>query len=98
MFYTYVLKSEKSGRFYTGFTSNLRKRLKQHNNGESYYTNREKPYLLVYYEASLNEDDARAREIYLKTGMGKRFIKNRIKNFQLKSGMIPLETAIALCK
>ena len=81
MFYTYILRSEKNGRFYTGFTSNLRKRLIQHNNGESYYTNRDKPYKLVYYESCLCEDDARSRETYLKTGMGKRFIKNRIKGF-----------------
>jgi len=81
MFYTYILKSEKNGRFYTGYTNNLRKRLMQHSNGESYFTNRDKPYLLVYYEACLNEDDARSREIFLKTGMGKRFVKNRIKIF-----------------
>ena len=81
MFYTYILKSEKNGRFYTGFTNNLRRRLTEHNNGESYFTKRDKPYLLVYYEACLNEEDARAREIFLKTGMGKRFVKNRNKNY-----------------
>ncbi len=81
MFYTYILKSEKNGRFYTGYTNDLRKRLIQHNKGQSYYTKRDIPYLLIYYEACLNEDDARSREIYLKTGMGKRFVKNRIKNY-----------------
>ena len=81
MFYTYILKSEKNGRFYTGYTSDLRKRLIQHNKGQSYYTKRDTPYLLVYYEACLNEDDARSREVYLKTGMGKRFVKNRLKNY-----------------
>lgn len=86
MFYTYILKSEKNGRFYTGFTSNLRKRLIQHNEGKSYYTKRDLPYLLVYYEACLNEDDARSREVYLKTAMGKRFVRNRIKHFLSLTG------------
>ena len=86
MFYTYILKSEKNGRFYTGYTNNLRKRLIQHNEGKSIYTKRDRPYLLVYYEACLNEDDARSREIYLKSGMGKRFVKNRIKRFLSLTG------------
>ena len=84
MFYTYILKSEKNGRFYTGFTNNLRRRFIEHNEGKSYFTNRDRPYRLVYYEACHNEEDARAREIYLKTGMGKRFIKNRIKHYLFK--------------
>lgn len=86
MFYTYILRSEKSGRFYTGYTNNLRKRLIQHNEGLSYYTKRDKPYLLVYFEACLSEDDARSRELYLKSGMGKRFVKNRIKRFLSLTG------------
>ena len=86
MFYNYVLKSEKNDRMYTGYTNNLRKRLIQHNEGKSYYTRRDKPYLLVYYEACLDEDDARSRELFLKSGMGKRFIKNRIKRFLSLTG------------
>ncbi|MES2930555.1 MAG: GIY-YIG nuclease family protein [Patescibacteria group bacterium] len=39
-YYTYILKSKKDGRIYTGSTGNLRERLTQHNNGESQYTNR----------------------------------------------------------
>lgn len=79
MFYTYVLESLKSGRWYTGYTGDLRKRLKEHNSNESTYTNKRGPYKLVYYEACLNEKDALARERYLKTTMGKRYLKNRLK-------------------
>ena len=86
MFYTYILKSEKNGIMYTGYTNDLRKRLRQHNQGKSYYTKRDKPYLLVYYEACLNEDDARSREKYLKSGMGKRYVKNRLKRFLSLTG------------
>lgn len=78
-YYTYVLKCEKTGVFYTGATNNLERRLQQHNGGEVYYTSNKLPLNLVYFEACLNKDDAYRRERYLKTGMGKRYIKNRIR-------------------
>ncbi|MBI4087407.1 MAG: GIY-YIG nuclease family protein, partial [Candidatus Liptonbacteria bacterium] len=81
MYYTYVLQSEKSGDFYTGYTNDLRKRFKEHNEGRSFYTKVRGPYQLVYYEACHNQDDARSRELYLKSGKGKRFLKSRLKRF-----------------
>lgn len=77
--YVYVLKSAKDGNWYTGCTSDLRKRLTEHNGGKSRYTKDRGPYELIYYEASLSKADAFARERYLKSGMGKRYIKNRLK-------------------
>ncbi|MCR4279355.1 MAG: GIY-YIG nuclease family protein [Candidatus Zambryskibacteria bacterium] len=81
MWYTYVLQSDKDRRLYTGISNDLRKRLEQHNSGKSTYTKNRGPFTLIYYEACLNQDDARSRELYLKSGMGKRYIKNRIKRF-----------------
>jgi putative endonuclease len=81
MFYVYVLRSEKSGLLYTGSTNDLRKRFNQHNSGKSAYTAKRGPYKLIYYEACSDEGDARTREIYLKTAMGKRYLKNRLKRF-----------------
>lgn len=78
-FYTYVLVSEKTGTFYTGATQNLTKRLKEHNEGKVYYTKSRLPIKLIYCEACLNKDDAFRRERYLKTDMGKRYIKSRLK-------------------
>lgn len=78
-FYTYVLRCEKTKTFYTGTTSNLEKRLEQHNKGQVFYTKNKLPLQLVYFEACLNKEDAYRRERYLKTGIGKRYIKNRIK-------------------
>lgn len=78
-FYTYVLKCEKTGVFYTGCTKNLKERLKQHSNGEVHYTSNKLPIILLYYEACLNQEDAYRRERYLKTGMGKRYLRGRIK-------------------
>lgn len=79
MFYTYLLKSKKDGSLYTGSTVDLRKRLKQHNSGQSGYTKKHMPYEIIYYEACLNEEDARSRELFLKSGMGKRYLKNRLR-------------------
>lgn len=81
MFYTYILQSEKSGKMYIGYTKDLRKRFKEHNDGKSTYTKGRGPYKIIYYEACLNEDDARSRELYLKTGVGRRYINARLKRF-----------------
>lgn len=86
MYYTYILQSLKNGSMYTGSTNDLRKRFKQHNAGISRYTNMHKPYKLIYYEACLDESDARSRETYLKSGMGKRYVKNRLKRFLSLTG------------
>jgi putative endonuclease len=86
MYYTYVLKSKKSGRLYTGYTNNLRKRFKEHNDNKSTYTKGRGPFYLVYYEACLDKNDAKARELYLKSGKGKRYLKTRLKRFLFRTG------------
>jgi len=85
-YYAYLLQSIKDGRFYTGFTSDLRKRFNQHNNDESTYTKGRGPFKLIYYEACLDLKDARQREKYLKSGRGKRFIHERLKRFLVRTG------------
>jgi len=77
-YYTYILRSKKDGNFYTGSTKDLRKCLAQHNKGLSTYTKGRGPFEVIYYEACLEEEKARSRELYLKTGMGKRYLKNRL--------------------
>ena len=84
--YVYVLRNSETGKLYTGCTSDLRKRLSEHLSGAVPSTKFRGPYELVYYEACMNEKDAFAREKYLKTGMGKRFIKNRNKRFLALTG------------
>lgn len=86
MYYTYVLRSKKNGRLYTGYTNDLRKRFKEHNDEKSTYTKYRGPYELTYYEACVDEGDARARELYLKTGKGKRYLKSRLKRFLFRTG------------
>lgn len=79
MFYVYLLLSLKDFKWYTGYTDNLKRRFEDHNKGLVYSTRKRKPFKIIYYEACLDEDDAKMREIYLKTGMGKRYLKNRLK-------------------
>ena len=81
MFYTYVLISKKDNKFYTGYIKNLKLRLEQHQNGIISSTRDRRPLKLVYYEACLDQKDATHREKYLKTYLGKMFLKNRLKSY-----------------
>ncbi len=87
MYYTYVIQSDKDKRFYTGFAEDLQNRLNDHNSGKVASTKNRMPFKLIYYEACLNEQDAIAREKYLKSGMGKRYLKNRLKRFLSLTGL-----------
>jgi len=86
MVYTYVLQSKKDDRWYTGATRDLRKRFKQHNNNEIQATKSRGSFILIYYEACHNEQEAFAREKFLKSGPGKQYIKNRLKRFLSLTG------------
>ena len=79
-FYVYVLKSVKDGNLYTGYTSDLEKRLFEHNSGLSKATKGRSPFELVYKEEYDNRSDAMKREKFLKTGKGRDFLKTRVSN------------------
>ncbi len=81
MYYVYLLQSLKDKKFYTGFTSDSKRRFEEHNTGLVTATNYSLPLNLVYYEFCLNQHDAIHREKYLKSVNGKRYIKNRLKKF-----------------
>ena len=80
MHYVYLLYSFKNKKLYTGFSSNLKKRIKEHNQGKSPYTKLKKPLKLIYYEAHLSKKDAQRREKYLKTTKGKASMKQIVRN------------------
>ena len=63
MYYTYVLISQKDQKLYTGYTNDLKSRLKEHNNGTVESTKNRIPFELVYYEACLDKNKAIKREI-----------------------------------
>jgi len=85
MYYVYVIQNNK-GTWYTGSTRDLRKRLREHNQGKSTWTKGKGEWKIIYYEACTQEQDARSREIYLKSGMGKRYLKSRLKRFLSLTG------------
>jgi len=80
MHYVYVLKSKKDNMFYIGYTDDLIRRLKLHNSGKVFSTRNRKPFDLIYYEASMNKEDALKWEKYLKTTYGHRYIRNRLRH------------------
>ena len=76
MYYTYILRSKSIPyQTYTGFTSNLKNRLKDHNSGKSFHTSKYKPWNLDFYCAFNNKQKALNFEKYLKSGSGKAFVK-----------------------
>ncbi|MFD2568633.1 GIY-YIG nuclease family protein [Pseudotenacibaculum haliotis] len=79
MFYVYVLYSEKFSRTYTGFTNNLERRLKEHNAKRNKSTKAFVPWSIIYKEEVETRVLAREREKYLKSGIGRDFIKTIIK-------------------
>jgi putative endonuclease len=79
--YVYVLRSLKDNQFYIGLSRNLLVRVQQHNNGLVTSTKKRTPFELVYWEGCVNESDAAQRERYLKTAWGKRYIKNRLRQY-----------------
>jgi len=66
MFFVYILKSLKDRDLYIGYTSNLRKRLEEHNSGLSRSTKSRAPLHLVYYEVYASQTEAKHREENLK--------------------------------
>ena len=80
MFYVYVLRSKSDGKLYIGYTSDLRKRINEHNNGLVRSTRPRMPLTLVYYEAYAADKDAKQREKMLKSFSGSMaHLKKRIE-------------------
>ena len=79
MFMVYVIENEKSEK-YIGYTSDLKRRLQDHNSHQNVST-RNGIWRLIYYEAYLHKMDAIGREKFLKSGSGWRFLKKQLKNF-----------------
>ena len=78
MFYVYALKSVKHNRIFIGSTENLEKRIKEHNSGVTKSTKFYKPWQIFYFEQYLTRKEAESRELKLKTGSGREFVKNKL--------------------
>jgi putative endonuclease len=82
-FWTYVIRSVPTGRLYIGHTMNLSKRLKEHNDPESFSSRFTKripgPWILVHSEQFATRSGAYRRERWLKTGKGREYLKENLK-------------------
>lgn len=82
MYYVYILQSLKRKNWlYKGSTSDLKRRVAEHNAGKNFSSAPHAPLKLIYYEAYLLKKDAEARERYLKTSMGMRVMKKQLHNY-----------------
>jgi putative endonuclease len=77
-YFVYVIYSLNAQRKYIGHTENIEMRLIQHNNGLlGIYTKNKGPWELIYSEELESRSEAMIREKYLKTGVGRDFIKSK---------------------
>jgi predicted GIY-YIG superfamily endonuclease len=79
--YVCFLQSKKIKEWYISLTRDLQKIILSHNAGKNRSTKHAVSWRVIYCEISLHQKDARAREKYLKFGMGRRYLKNRLKFF-----------------
>ena len=84
MFYVYVLDSLHDSGLYIGYSTDLRRRLGEHEEGAARATSYRGPWKLIHYEAYVEEADAIGRERYLKSGTGRRLLKIQRKHYFLK--------------
>lgn len=75
---TYRLKSIEYEKTYVGHTADLDARIKQHNNGNSTYTKRYKPWTVIHTETFTKESESIKREKYLKSSAGRRWMKKNL--------------------
>ena len=81
MHYVYALYSIKTKVIYIGSTSDLKQRIKEHNTGiGGYFSKRNKPFTLLYYEAFISKKDALKQEKFYKTGYGREVLKEKVED------------------
>ena len=92
MHHVYLIESATTGKRYIGYTTDLERRLAEHNDHKNISTAKEQSWKLIYYEAYANKMDALGREMFLKSGSGWRFLKKQLRHYiSEKSGMENVE-------
>lgn len=88
MHHVYVLQSEVSNKHYIGYTTDLKRRLAEHNNHKNFSTSKEAIWKLIYCETYVNKMDALGREKFLKSGSGWRFLKRQLAHYLMEDTTI----------
>ena len=76
MIFVYAIKSLSRNYIYVGMTNNIERRLLEHNKGQNSSTKAYTPFNLIYKESFPDRVKAREKEKYLKSGVGKEFLKS----------------------
>ena len=92
MYYVYILKSLKNSKYYIGYTSDLNKRIQEHNNGKTKGNRFLAPFELVYKEEFEDATIARKREYYIKRQKDRQFIESLINGGVAQLGERPGRT------
>ena len=74
----YAIRSEINGEIYVGIAKDADLRLREHNGGKNRYTKGLRPWKILYTELLPDWETARKREKYLKSGIGKEFLKSLV--------------------
>lgn len=83
-YFVYVLLSLKDKLFYVGYTLDLDKRIDEHHTGNVTSTKHRLPPKLIHYEYFINKQDAKAREVFLKSGFGREQLRKSLKQTLLE--------------
>jgi len=86
MAYIYILQSQVNFRYYIGSTTNLERRINEHNNGQSKYTSLTKPFKLVFSQEFKNIQLAKKIESKLKRFKSRQIIDRIVKDKVIKTG------------
>ena len=82
MYYVYVIECQEDKSWYIGYSSNLKRRIQEHQNGVGCRTTAwKRKWKLIYYEAYVDKRDAIGREKYLKSGSGRRYLNKQMANY-----------------
>ena len=79
MVIVYALYDRESRQIYVGMTNNLERRLREHRRGQSFFTRRFKDITVIYTENCEDYGSGRRREKYLKSGIGREFLRTLIQ-------------------
>lgn len=85
MYKVYILQSLKDKRTYVGYTDNLNRRLSEYNSGRNKSTKNRVPFKLLFSEDFESRKEAKKRELWWKTGVG----RNKLKEFFRYNQMPP---------
>lgn len=80
-YYIYVLHNSSKNFIYIGYSEDLKVRVSTHNKGENKSTKPFIPLELIHYEAYKNIQDAKRRELYLKSNKGKTTLRTMLKEY-----------------